>query len=287
MNKYILNILLLILAGGTSQAQKKFDKQAHRGGTGLMPENTIAAMKNALHFGTTLEMDLYITKDKQVILSHDSHMSATFALNPDGSAVTKEQSKGLGLHNMLYTDIVKYDVGSRLHPSFPQQKKMVARIPLFATLIDSIEAYAKIKHMPAPIYNPEAKIPSGTYTQDYRENAVKEIMDIILQKKIQKRVIIQSFDTEILEILHKKYPRIKTSYLVYVGKNDWIGNLKKLSFKPYAYSPYYKQVNKKMIEYCHRNKIKVVTWTVNEKSDIDNLKEMGVDGIISDYPNLF
>jgi glycerophosphoryl diester phosphodiesterase len=141
--------------------------------------------------------------------------------------------------------------------------------------------------MPPPMYNPEAKIPGGTLKPNYREDAIKAIMDIVAQKKIQKRVMIQSFDLEMLEIVHRNYPRIKTSYLVYVGKSDWIANLKKLSFKPYAYSPYYKQVNKELIDYCHQNKIKVVTWTVNEKSTIDSLRVMGVDAVISDYPNLF
>ncbi len=284
MKKILLGLLMIPVI---VQAQNKFDKQSHRGGRGLMPENTIAAMKNALDWGTSLEMDLYISKDKQIILSHDGYMSSIFALNPDGSPVTKEQTKGYRLVDMPYSDIVKFDVGSRLNPEFPRQKKMVARIPLFAALIDSIEAYAKAKHIPPPIYNPEAKIPGGTIGSNYREDVIKAIMEIVKKKGIQKRVIIQSFDIDMLEILHRDYPRIKTSYLVYVGRDDWQGNLKKLSFKPYAYSPYYKQVNKDLIDQCHRDKIKVVTWTVNTKDEIDSLKALGVDAVISDYPDLF
>lgn len=284
MKKFIF-VAIACLMVLISQAQK-LDKQSHRGGRGLMPENTIAAMKNALDLGTTLEMDLYITKDNQVILSHDAYISAIFALNPDGSPVTKEQAKGYRLVDMPYQDIVKFDVGSKGNPEFPRQKKMVAHIPLFAALIDSLEAYARAKQMPPPIYNPEAKIPGGIVDPDYRESVIKAIIEVVIAKKIEKRVIIQSFDIEILEYLHQNYPKIKTSYLVYVGRDDWQGNLKKLSFKPYAYSPYYKQVNKEMVDQCHKDKIKVVTWTVNTKQEIEELKALGVDAIITDYPDL-
>lgn len=286
MKKIIFVTVACLILVNVSHAQK-LDKQSHRGGRGLMPENTIAAMKNAMDWGTNLEMDLYITKDKQVIVDHDGCISSVYALNPDGSPVTKEQAKGYRLVDMPYQHIEKFDVGSRGNPEFPHQKKMVAHIPLFATLIDSIEAYAKAKHMTAPRYNPEAKVPGGKLEPNYRENLTKAIMEIVKKKKIQKRVIIQSFDIDVLEMLHRNYPKIKTSYLVYVGRDDWQGNLKKLSFKPYAYSPYYKQVNKEMVDQCHRDKIKVVTWTVNTKEEIEELKALGVDGIITDYPNLF
>jgi len=288
MNKTLIGTAILFFAGLSGYAQK-FDKQSHRGGRGLMPENTIAAMKNALDYGTSLELDLYFSKDKQIIVSHDPYISPVFALNPDGSPVTKAQAKKLKLNDLLYSDILKYDVGSRPHPEFPRQKKMVAHIPLFAELIDSVEAYAKAMHLKPPHYNPEAKVPSGavSYGPNFRADFIKAMMDIIIAKGIQKRVSIQSFDVGMLEVLHRNYPKIKTSYLLFVGRNKLQDNLNKLTFKPTIYSPYYKDVTKAIVDSCHQMHLQVLPWTVNAKGALDSLKAMKVDGVISDYPDLF
>jgi glycerophosphoryl diester phosphodiesterase len=136
----------LLIAATTSNAQQKFDGQAHRGGRGLMPENTIPAMKSALDFGATLEMDLNLSKDDILMVSHDDRISAVFALNTDGTPVTKEQAKTYQLNKLTAGQIEQFDIGSRPHPQFPRQKKMVAHIPQFSVLVDSVEAYAKAKN---------------------------------------------------------------------------------------------------------------------------------------------
>lgn len=283
---YITFLLLSLTASGITKAQPAFDKQAHRGGRGLMPENTIPAMKMALDLGTTLELDLCITKDKQVVVSHDGYISPVFALNPDGSPVTKEQAAVSKLIDLPYSEIVKFDVGSRPHPEFPEQKKMAAHIPLFSEVIDAVETYAKTARQPAPRYNVEVKLQTGnTSWPAFREDFVKSAMDVILKKGIEKRVMIQSFDAGMLEIIKRNYPGIKTSYLV--GKGGLDANLDKLSFTPDIYSPYYPLVNKDLVDQCHQRKMQIIPWTVNTKAKIDQLKELGVDGIISDFPNLF
>lgn len=283
---YITFLLLLLTASGVAEAQRTFDRQAHRGGRGLMPENTIPAMKMALDLGTTLELDLCISKDKQVVVSHDGYISPVFALNPDGSPVTKEQAAVNKLIDLPYSEIVRFDVGSRPHPEFPEQKKMAAHIPLFSELIDAVEAYAKTARQPAPRYNVEVKLQTGNAVWPaFREDFVKATMDVILKKGIEKRVMIQSFDAGMLEMIKRNYPEIKTSYLV--GKGDLEANLGKLSFTPDIYSPYYPLVNKDLVDQCHRRKMQIIPWTVNTKVKIDQLKALGVDGIISDFPNLF
>ncbi len=286
MNNFLLFFLLVIISP-IVQCQTKFDKQAHRGGRGAMPENTIAAMKYALDLGTTLELDLSFSKDKKVIVSHDKYISSVFASDAAGNPVTKEDAKKLALYNMDYDEIVKYDVGMRPHPLFPNQKKMPATIPLFANLIDSVEMYAKQHKLPAPRYNIEAKMaaPEDENIDDFREEFIKSIMSIVQSKNIGKRIMLQSFDVKMLQILHRDYPQIKTSYLV--SKIDLKNDLEKLTFIPTIYSPNYTGVTKAIVDQCHKKGMKVIPWTPNTKQEIEKLKRDGVDGIITDYPELF
>ncbi len=276
---------MLALAYQSSIAQENFDKQSHRGGRGLMPENTIPAMKVALDYGTTLEMDITFSKDKKVLVSHDNYLNKLFVLDPDGKALT--DAKRIIIYEMNYEEIKKYDVGSKFHKDFPQQKKMKVQIPLLSDLIDSTEHYAKIKNYPAPHYNIETKMGAkndNVYHPEPKE-FVKKLMKVIKKKKVQNRVIIQSFDTRSLEIIHKKYKKVQTAYLV--SKGELSANLKLLTFKPDIYSPQYKLITPRLIADCKKLGIKVLPWTVNTKEEIESLRTMGVDGIITDYPNLF
>lgn len=285
MYKIIITICCIITLQPALAQQ--FDAQAHRGGRGMMPENTIAAMKYALDLGTTLEMDLYFSKDNKIIVSHDAYISGIFARHPDGHPVLKSEEAGLKLNQLTYDEIRKFDVGLRPHPEFPQQMKMAAVIPLLAELIDSVEAYAAKKGV-LPSYNIEAKVPSpaSTATNEFREQFIKATMKIIRNKKIQSRVMIQSFDPGMLEIVHRDYAgEVKTSFLT--ARNDVETNLRRLTFIPDIYSPYYKLVTPEMVAACHQKGMKVLPWTVNTEEEINKLKSMKVDGIISDYPGLF
>jgi glycerophosphoryl diester phosphodiesterase len=109
-------------------------------------------------------------------------------------------------------------------------------------------------------------------------------MAVIQRKKITPYVIIQSFDKRTLQVLHQKYPQVKTSYLV--EKGTLADNLKELGFTPDVYSPASKLVNVDLVKDCHNQNVKIIPWTVNTTEEINALKQLGVDGIISDYPNL-
>ena len=244
----ILLISCVYLSTAISCARDSFDKQAHRGGRGIMPENTIAAMKYALDLGCTLEIDLSYTKDKKVIVSHDNYMSSLFVTDPNGNPVSKSDEKRYRLYNMNYDEIKTFDVGMRPHPEFPDQKKMPATIPLFKELLDSVESYAKEKHLPPPRYNIEAKlaVPVNIDTNAFRHEFINSIVKIIKNKGIVSRSMIQSFDIGMLEILHRNHPDVTISYLV--GKNvDLEENLKSLGFTPDIYSPLYTEVTKEMV----------------------------------------
>jgi len=113
-------------------------------------------------------------------------------------------------------------------------------------------------------------------------------MAVIKEKQIEDFVIIQSFDFRTLQYLHKQYPAIKTAMLIEdFDKRTLAEQVKALGFTPTIYSPAYKLVTEDLLKKCHSQNMKVIPWTVNDKATIDKLKEMGVDGIITDYPNLF
>ena len=265
----------------------KFDKEAHRGGRGLMPENTIPAMINALGLGvTTLEMDIHITQDSKVIVSHDDFINPLIT-QENGKNISKSEAEKLAFYKLNYSDLNRFDVGSGFYPAFPQQKKIAVKIPLLEDLIDSVQHHLKITGKLQVFYNIETKSsPKGDgVLHPEPELFVSLLMDVIQKKKIEPWVIIQSFDPRTLEVLHQKHPNIHTAFLT--ATNSLSDNLKNLSFKPTIYSPNLKLVTAQLIEDCHKMGMKIIPWTVNDKYEIIRLKSMGVDGIITDYPNLF
>lgn len=294
MRVLILCVIYATFCSGKEQTsvfgmQKKIDIEGHRGCRGLMPENTVAAMLHAIDIGvSTLEMDVVITRDSQVILSHDTYMSKDISTSPEGNVLTAENEKSFNIYGMNYADLKKWDVGLKPHPGFPQQKKIRAYKPTLAEVFDSVSAYIKKNGRNAIQFNIETK------TQPSKDNIghpepevfVRLLVNIIQSKKMESSVIIQSFDPRTLEIVHRDYPKIRTALLVSGMKNaDARAALSQLSFKPSIFSPEYHLVNSTMISYCHENGIHIIPWTVNEKPEMDRLREMGVDGFITDYPD--
>jgi glycerophosphoryl diester phosphodiesterase len=268
-----------------------FDAQGHRGCRGLMPENTIPAMLHAIDLGvTTLEMDVVITADKQVVLSHEPFMSWEISTRPDGGQFTAQEEKQYNIYRMTYAELSKWDVGIKAHPRFKQQQRMAAVKPLLSSLIDSVEAYIKKNALKPVQYNIETKSdPAGDGVfHPLPEEFTQLVMEIVLQKGIQQRVIIQSFDLRTLQVLHKKYPEIRSALLVEgYSKLSMDQHLAELGFQPTIYSPEYSLVNEALVKACVAKGMKLIPWTVNTPEAIRHLKQLGVDGIITDYPNLF
>lgn len=292
MNKMFVFYLLAgccVTVNAVAQ-QPDFDTQAHRGGRGLMPENTIAAMKDAIDRGvTTLEMDLQLSKDLQVIVSHDPYFNAAIVTTPDGDTLTTDAAQKIILYQLNYDSIAKYDVGTRYNAAFPRQKKVSAIKPLLSVLLDSTEAYARLRGKTIH-YNIEIKSKEtgdGLYYPDLA-TFVDLAMEVVNSKGIAGRVIIQSFDTRALQLLHQRYEQYALSYLIEAKENRTVSELTDaLGFKPAILSPDSRIVTKEMIRDCHRAGLKIIPWTVNDLEGIRKLRKMGVDGIITDYPDLF
>jgi glycerophosphoryl diester phosphodiesterase len=271
----------------------EFDKQGHRGCRGLMPENTVPAMLYALGTSvTTLEMDVVITKDKKVILSHEPWFGQEITTKPDGTYMGEREERKFNIFWMTYEQTKTFDVGLKPHPRFPRQQKMKVTKPLLSEVIDSVNTYMMTRRRPFPQYNIETKSSidstfDGVF-QPKPEEFVELLMAVIREKQIEDFVTIQSFDFRTLRYLHKKYPAIRTAMLIEdFDKRTLEEQLNSLGFIPTVYSPAYQLVNENLLKKCHAKNIKVIPWTVNDKATIESLKAMGVDGIISDYPDLF
>ncbi len=283
-----VNFLCLTMA----QAQERsIDWQGHRGCRGLYPENTIQAMLKAIDLGvSTLELDVVITKDKQVILSHEPFMSAEISTNPEGKYITAAQEKTYNIYQLNYAAVQTWDVGLKPHPRFPQQEKTPANKPLLADVIDAVEAYTRMHNIPPVQYNIETKSdPEGDDTYHPKPaEFVSLLLDVIQGKGIATRTIIQSFDVRTIQLVHTQYPELKTAFLVEeTSAKKLKTQLNALGFIPTIFSPAYQFVDQKLVNSCRRKGMHVIVWTVNTLPEMQKMLDLGVDGIISDYPNLF
>lgn len=272
-----------------------FSIETHRGGRGVMPENTIPAMLYSLSLDhvTTLEMDIHVTADKKLAVTHDAYLNPLFILKPDGTEIDESERNKFAIHQMPYDKIKEFDVGSKIHPHYPEQIKMKASMPLLQDVIDAVQEYINDYDREQIFYNIETK---SSEAKDNVLNAaptefVTLLMDLIEEKGISDYTVIQSFDPRTLQILNKEYPHIMTSYLVGPARTkdfriDIETHIKDLGFVPDILSPHYKYVTKKNIKECHDKGVKVIVYTPNTREEVEQLKAIGVDGIITDYPEL-
>lgn len=261
-----------------------FDWEGHRGCRGLMPENTVPAFRKALEFPEikTLELDLAVSKDNQLIVSHEPWFNPDICTLPNGDSLKKKDAEKFLIYRMGLPTIQAFDCGSRGNPNFPRQQKMKVNKP---TLVEVFAAGIAIR--PDIRWNIEIK--SQPDWDGVRHPAIKEFVELTIQgiRKfgLDKQVTVQSFDVRALNAMHEQAPEINTALLI-ENADSFEANLKRLNFSPGVYSPYYMLVDKALVKKCHERNIKLVPWTVNDVKSMRRLIRLGVDGIITDYPDL-
>jgi len=294
-------VWLLILANGLSGCTQPssntmghntingvpFDLQGHRGARGLAPENTISAFLLALDIGvTTLEMDAAISRDGEVILSHEPWFSAVTCSHADGSPVTPEEEKSLLIYEMTAAEVAQFDCGLRGHPGFPDQKPVAAFKPRLKDVVDAVNAHVKQMGYTPPRYNIEIKSsPEGdSLFHPSVEEFAQRLYDVLTEKELLKMADVQSFDPRALEAMHALDSSV---HLVWLISNDesFEANLAKLSFLPAIYSPNFQLVDAALVANAHQKGMTVIPWTVNEPEKMKELIALGIDGLITDYPD--
>lgn len=291
INTSRLVLIVLLCMGTLVNAQPftpKFDVEGHRGARGLMPENTIPAFIKAIDLGcTTIELDLAVTKDGELVVSHEPWMSSAISIDSAGKPVDEDDEKKHNIYKMSYAEVAQYDVGSNGNPRFVRQQKMKVSKPLLKDVIIAVEDYIKGRGLYEVDYNIEIKSDKeGDNVFHPKVDVFSELVfNLIDQYLPWERVVIQSFDTRVLKYWHEKHPSARLAYLV-DNLNTIEENLKIIGFTPSIYSPEYHLLTREEIKACHQKKMRIIPWTVNDKKNMDELKAWGVDGFITDYPDL-
>lgn len=283
--RYFL-ILIVFITGCGESLPKYIDAQGHRGARGLYPENTTQGMIIALNNGvSTLEMDVVISKDSIVVVSHEPWFGYEISTHPDGTEITRENQMQFNIFQMTYDEIKRFDVGMKVHPRFPNQEKETEIKPRLTDLISTVELVARQKYK-QPAYNIEIK--SDPRGDNVFHPDVSTFCDLVIaavtKAEVRERTTIQSFDIRPLKYLHETYPKVRLVYLI-ENKDGPQANLAKLGFTPTVYSPSHDLVDEKLVTYCNSKGMKLIPWTVNKTTDMERLIRLGVDGLITDYPD--
>jgi glycerophosphoryl diester phosphodiesterase len=305
-----LSSYLLILGFvGMASLAYGFDLQGHRGARGLSPENSLIGFSKALSIGvSTLELDLAITKDSQVVVIHNPHFEPEIARDASGTWLTKSSPS---IHSMPLDEVQTYDVG-RLNPGTRYARQFANQQPVDGTRVPTLAEVFELVNRSGNReigFNIEIKInPEKPELSAAPEPFVKAVLNVVHTYRMERRVSIQSFDWRALQAVQRQDPTIKTAYLTaaqpwlnnlqtdQLGQSPWLGGLDIDDFSgnvPRAiksaggdiWSSYHKEVTRESIAEAHQLKLLVNVWTVNEPNRMRELIKMGVDGIITDYPD--
>jgi glycerophosphoryl diester phosphodiesterase len=266
---------------------KTIDWQGHRGARGLLPENTIPAFIKALDLDmNTLELDLAVSRDNVLIISHEPWLNRDICSKPDGSPISRADEEAFQIWKMTAAEISRCDCGSRGNPRFLTQQRMRAVKPSLADMVAAVKKYCDEKKRPLPNFNIEIK--SRPDWDNHLAPSVSDFAALVLKEinrlGIRDKTCVQSFDPRALEALYQLDKDLTMAFLV-ENTEGVEKNLAKLSFKPAIYSPYFLLLTEPIVRDLHQRRMKVIPWTVNEAADMKRLIEMGVDGIITDYPD--
>lgn len=255
----------------------------HRGCRGIFPENSLEAFQHAVELKIdTLEFDLVLTKNHEVLISHDPYFSHETTTLADGSNLAPHDEHTFNLYLLDYSDIKKVDVGSKLHPRFPEQKK----IKTHKITLDVLLNYLKENNIHIQL---NAEIKSRIEWDNVYHPNIETFSDVVIKKfaeyQVLDHLIIQSFDTRVLKYIHTQYPNIRLSYLVENGYSIQ-HNMERLTFVPNIYSPEFVQLTNEDMIWAKQQQVQVIPWTLNTTEEFKKAIDLSVDGIITDYPDL-
>ena len=294
---------------GLNSAAQGIDLQGHRGARGLMPENTLPGFAKALSIGvTTLELDLAVTRDGHVVLLHSPRFEPEIARDSNGEWLQQSSPR---IDSMTLQAVKAYDVG-RLNPKSKYAKRYPEQQPVDGTPVPTLDEVFELVNKSGNKkvrFNVEVKInPENPGLTLQPKEFVEAVITVIQAYKMENRVTVQSFDWRALQQVQNLTPGISTSYLTanqswlnnlqigMPGASPWLNGFDVDNFEGSApraikaaggdvWSSYHKEVNSKSIKLAHELGLSVNVWTVNNPGRMRDLIAMGVDGIITDYPD--
>jgi glycerophosphoryl diester phosphodiesterase len=306
--------LLLFFIMSTAQAATatfttSFDLQGHRGARGLLPENTLPAFERAIELGvSTLELDVGVSKDGMVVISHDRALNPEITRDATGAYLTAP----VLVNRLTLAEIKTYDVG-RINPQSAYAKRFPDQQPIDGTRMPALSSlFKQVKTLDSKVhFNIETKISPDQHNDTVSPSVfARKLLDVIREHGMQSRVTVQSFDWRTLQIIEELQrglsKRVKTSCLTaqqswadnikpVPGKKSWLGSVKAEQHADVPemvkaagcdiWSPYFGDINAGLVKKAQSLGLTVLPWTVNEVKDIEAVIELGVEGLITDYPD--
>lgn len=311
----VWSLVLLLLAGLglpagalAQPAERTIDVQGHRGARALAPENTLASFALALRLGvSTLELDIAITRDGVLVISHDPTLNPDITRGPDGSFLA---SRGPAIASLSFEELGRYDVG-RIKPGtayaklFPEQRPADgARIPRLSDLFEMVKKSGNEQVR----FAIETKVsPLAPQLTSSPEVMARAVVAAVREAKLASRSAILSFDWRVLKTVQQEAPDIPTVYLSMQQRGfDNIGDSQSepsawtagLRYRDHgsvprmikaagghSWSAFHRDLSAAKVKEAQDLGLKVLAWTVNEASDIAGMLDLGVDGIVSDRPD--
>jgi len=259
----------------------------HRGCRGLQPENTLPAFRRAVELGVeVVELDVVISADRQVVVSHEPWMSAAICRQPDGRAILPTEQPRHNLYALPYARIREYDCGLTRHPNFPHQESQPAVKPLLREVILELDTLAHSLGQPPVRYSVEVK--SSPATEPYYQPAPARFLQLVLAElhatHCLERTTLLCFDKRVLQLAHQQLPWLPLCLLV-EDQQPLTWHLQELGFRPTVYGPDFHLLTPAVVAELHRLQIGLVPWTVNEPTDLRRILQYKPQGITTDYPD--
>jgi glycerophosphoryl diester phosphodiesterase len=301
MIRVLISGLMVWLAGDAGA----FDLQAHRGGRGLAPENTLPAFENALAIGvTTLEADLAMTRDGVLVLSHDPRLNPALTRGPGGRWLTASPA----IFSLSMAELEAFDVG-RLDPESAYGRQWAGQRALDGTRIPPLAALLALGRDRPVNFNIETKLtPDSGNEVPNAEKFARAVVEEVRRAGVESRVTVQSFDWRTLRAVQRIAPEIKTACLTIEtdrnntvrpeadGASRWHAGLKLVEHGNSVprlvraagcsvWSPFWRNVSAQTAQEARALGLKVLPWTVNDVADMERMIDLGVDGLITDYPD--
>ncbi|MGZ3794312.1 MAG: glycerophosphodiester phosphodiesterase [Bdellovibrio sp.] len=279
--KNCLGILLLVTSSLVHA--KSIEVQGHRGARWVRPENTIPAFEYALQVGVdTLELDMLVTKDDQVVVYHDPTLNPDICLDQQGNKIPK----GISIRSLTLKELKTYDCGTLVNRRFPQQvAQPKTSIPTLEEVFEFVQQ-SKLPSAKKVLFDIETK--SDESHPEYSpapEEFVKLVLAIVKKHNLMERVTLESFDMRTLKVARKLEPHLTLSFLLEYRPKEAGALVKLLKDNDLQIiSPNYEWLTKQDVAEIHKAGGRVIPWTPNTKKDWQSLIDKGVDGLITDNP---
>ncbi|OGX88105.1 glycerophosphodiester phosphodiesterase [Hymenobacter lapidarius] len=261
----------------------------HRGCRGLRPENTLPAFLHALSLGVdVIELDVVISADKQVVVSHEPWLNPLICLDPTGESIPLADGRNYNLYQLPYATIRRCNCGQLRHPSFPEQVSQPAHKPLLSEVFSALESATLRLGRPPAKYSVEIK--SSPAGDSLSHPPPPEFLALVLAElaaaEVLERTTLLCFDARILQLAHRLQPDLATCFLV-EDQLPWASSLHQLGYLPTTFGPNAATITPAAVHALRREfpSLRLVPWTVNDPADMLRLLALGVDGMTTDYPD--